>query len=138
MFNNDEARGELNGFIDSGSRLVGELRFDDTFRVDGRVEGRIHSSGRLVVGDSGEIEGEVHVAHVHVAGTIRGTVTDAEKVEIAAGGKIYGELRTRSLIVADGAILEGSCSMDESGSKTRAETEQTATETPEKIAQVSR
>ena len=79
MFKNDDARGELNGFLDSGSHLVGDLRFDDTFRVDGRFEGRIHSSGRLVVGDSGEIEGEVHVAHIHVAGTIRGTVADAEK-----------------------------------------------------------
>ena len=138
MFKNDDARGELNGFLDSGSHLVGDLRFDDTFRVDGRFEGQIHSSGRLVVGDSGEIEGEVHVAHIHVAGTIRGTVADAEKVEIAAGGKIYGELRTRSLIVADGAVLEGNCSMDESGQKIRSAPETTTTETPEKIAQVSR
>lgn len=138
MFKNDDARGELNGFLDSGSRLVGDLRFDDTFRVDGRFEGQIHSSGRLVVGESGEIEGEVHVAHVHVAGTIRGTVADAEKVEIVAGGKIYGEIRTRSLIIADGAVLEGTCSMEESGQKTHSASEPTAAETPEKIAQVSR
>ena len=117
MFKNDDASGELNGFLDSGSRLVGDLRFDDTFRVDGRIEGRIHSSGRLIVGDTGEIEGEVHVAQVHVAGTIRGTVADAEKVEIVATGKIYGELQSRSLVMADGAVLEGSCSMDESTPK---------------------
>ena len=133
MFKNDEASGELNGFLDSGSRLVGDLRFDDTFRVDGRFEGKIHSSGRLVVGDAGEIEGEVRVAHVHVAGTIRGTVADAEKVEIVASGKIYGELRTRSLIMADGAVLEGSCSMDESTSKT----EPSLVETPPKVVEKS-
>ncbi len=138
MFKNDDSRGELNGFLDSGSHLVGDLRFDDTFRVDGRLEGRIHSSGRLVVGETGEIEGEVHVAHVHVAGTIRGKVADAERVEIAAGGKIYGELRTRSLVVADGAVLEGSCSMDESTIKTAPKTESSAIETPEKVAQTSR
>lgn len=138
MFKNDDGSGELNGFLDSGSRLVGDLRFDDTFRVDGRFEGRIHSSGRLVVGDTGEIEGEVRVAHVHVAGTIRGTVADAEKVEIVASGKIYGELRTRSLIIADGAVLEGSCSMDESTSKTEPKRESSQTERPEKIAEVLR
>ena len=114
----DRSSGELNGFLDSGSRMTGDLHFEDTFRIDGRIEGRIESDGHLVVGEKGEVEGEVRVAHILVAGTIRGTVVGAQKLEISSTGKIFGEIQTRSLVVQDGAVIEGSCSMDPSEAKT--------------------
>ena len=52
-------RGDLNGFLDAGSHIDGELRFDDTFRVDGRLTGRAVSNGDLVVGENGLVEADV-------------------------------------------------------------------------------
>ncbi len=109
---NQQPRGELDGFLDGGSRLTGDLHFKDTFRVDGRLEGSIHSEGNLVIGESGEIEGEIHVARVFVAGVLRGTVRGAQRVEIGATGKIYGNIETQTLVVEDGATFEGNSSMD--------------------------
>ena len=53
MFKGDEAKGELNGFLDAGSHIQGELHFEDTFRIDGKVTGKIQSAGDLVVGERG-------------------------------------------------------------------------------------
>ena len=103
--------GELNGFVDAGSRLQGELHFDSSFRVEGKIGGTVVSDGHLVVGAGGEVEGEVRVGDVFVSGTVRGTVRAARRVQISATGRVFADLHTPSLVVEDGAIFEGSCSM---------------------------
>lgn len=106
-----KARGDLNGFLDAGSHIRGELHFDDTFRIDGRLTGKAISKGNLVVGENGEVDAEIEVGGVYVSGTVRGQVKASERIEIAAGGRVYADLHTPVLVVEDGAILEGHCSM---------------------------
>ena len=102
--------GDLNGFLDRGSHVDGELRFETSFRIDGRLTGRISSPGSLIVGDRGEVEGEVEVGRLFVSGVLRGSVT-AARIQIAPGGKVFAELNTRSLVIEDGAVFEGRCAM---------------------------
>jgi cytoskeletal protein CcmA (bactofilin family) len=107
-------RGEgstLNGFLDKGSRLKGELHFEETFRVDGRFEGKIPSGGELILGDSAEVEAEVHVARVSINGVFRGTIDASERVEIHPRARVSGEIRTPILSIEEGAFFEGSCRM---------------------------
>jgi cytoskeletal protein CcmA (bactofilin family) len=104
--------GELNGFLDKGSHLKGELHFDQTFRVDGKVTGKIVSEGDLVVGTRGEIEGEVSVGRAFVSGTVRGRLRATRRLEISSGGRVYADLETPSLVIEDGAQFEGSCAME--------------------------
>ena len=62
-----KARGEgatLNGFLDKGSHLKGELVFEETFRIDGRFEGRIPGGSELILGDSAEVDAEIHVDRI--------------------------------------------------------------------------
>lgn len=106
-----QSNGELNGFLDAGSHIKGELLFEDTFRVDGKVTGKILSDGDLVVGVGGEVEGEVAVGRVFVSGTLRGRVKTAKRLEIAAGGRVFATLETPSLVIEDGAFFEGQCAM---------------------------
>lgn len=103
--------GDLNGFLDAGSQLEGELRFDDTFRIDGRFHGTVHSDGDLIVGGGGEFDGEIEVGRVVVSGVVRGRVRARRLVEITAQGKVFAEIETPSLVVEDGAVFEGQCSM---------------------------
>ncbi len=104
-------KGDLNGFLDAGSFIDGALHFEDTFRLDGRLKGRIVSRGDLVVGERGEVDAEIEVGRIFVSGTVRGSVQAHNRVEIAAGGKLLADLETPSLIVEDGAILQGLCDM---------------------------
>lgn len=115
MFRGDGSSGELNGFLDAGSHIKGELHFDDTFRVDGKVTGQVHSKGDLVVGESGVVEGEVSAGRVFVSGTVRGKMSAEQRVEICAGGKVFAEVCTAALVIEDGAVFEGQCSMGAKG-----------------------
>ncbi len=115
MFRGDGSSGELNGFLDAGSHIKGELHFDDTFRVDGKITGQVHSKGDLVVGEGGVVEGEVSAGRVFVSGTVRGKMSAHQRVEICAGGKVFAEVSTAALVIEDGAVFEGQCSMGAQG-----------------------
>ena len=108
------ARGpeSLNGFVDAGCTIRGELEFSSYFRVDGRVEGSIRSRSELVVGEGGAVEGEIEVARCVVGGEVRGTIRAAEQVLLHAGAKVWADIHTPALVMEDGAFLEGSVAMD--------------------------
>jgi cytoskeletal protein CcmA (bactofilin family) len=118
-----EARGELNGFLDQGSRVEGELRFRDTFRVDGQVTGKVTSDGELMVGDSGNVDGEIAVGAVFISGTVKGHVRASRRVEISAKGRVVAEIETPALVIEEGAFFEGRCSMQPRSQATVAESE---------------
>lgn len=102
---------DLNGFLDSGSHVEGELRFDTSFRVDGRFTGKVNTGGDLIVGEGGEVEGELRVGQVFVSGTVRGTVRASKRIQIAPKGRVFAEIDTPALIIEDGAFFEGRCTM---------------------------
>lgn len=108
--------GELNGFLDAGSSIRGDLHFEDNFRVDGRVVGRIVSKGDLVVGKDGEVDGEVEVMNLYIFGTLRGKVKARKRVEISAGSKIFADIETETFDIDEGAQFEGHCKMRGRGS----------------------
>ena len=111
MFKSDGERGDLNGFLDAGSHIEGDLHFEDTFRIDGRLTGRVESQGELVVGEEGQVEGEVRVGRLFISGTVKGSAVAAQRVEITSRGKVKADLETPSLVIEDGAFFEGRCSM---------------------------
>lgn len=111
IFKSDGRQSDLNGFLDSGSHLEGELRFEASFRVDGKLTGIVRSEGDLIVGESGEVEGELYVGQIFVSGTVRGTIRASRRIQISPNGKVFAELDTPSLIIEDGATFEGRCAM---------------------------
>jgi cytoskeletal protein CcmA (bactofilin family) len=102
---------DLNGFLDSGSHVEGELRFETSFRVDGRFTGKVQSNGDLIIGEGGEVDGDVRAGQVFVSGTLRGTIRAGRRVQISARGKVLADLDTPSLVIEDGAFFEGRCTM---------------------------
>lgn len=111
IFKGDDVKGELNGFLDAGSHIQGELHFEDTFRVDGKVTGKIQSAGDLVVGERGEVDGEIHVGRLFVSGRVKGSAEATSRVELTAGCQVTASIKAPSLIIEDGAFFEGRCSM---------------------------
>lgn len=103
--------GELNGFLDAGCEVDGDLRFEDTFRVHGRFKGTVESEGRLIVGEGGVLEGVVAVGELHVAGRLEGRIDTTRRTEIGANGRVEGEINTPVLIIESGAFFQGQCTM---------------------------
>lgn len=111
IFKTEGERGDLNGFLDAGSHIQGDLHFEDTFRVDGKLTGKVVSDGDLVVGEQGQVEGEIQVGRIFVSGVVRGSVRASRRVEVTARGRVWADLATPSLVIEDGAHFEGRCSM---------------------------
>jgi cytoskeletal protein CcmA (bactofilin family) len=106
------AADDLNGFMDSGTELLGELRFKDTFRVDGHVKGKIVSDNTLVVGETGHIEAEIDCAVVSIRGTVKGRVHGRERIELLAGARVEATLVSPRLVIEEGAFFQGECDMN--------------------------
>lgn len=107
----------LNGFVDSGCTIRGELEFSSSFRIDGRLEGSVISKAELVVGEDGVVEGEVRVARCIVGGTVRGTITASERVVLHGSAKVWADVHAPAVVMEDGAFLEGTVAMDGTGQK---------------------
>ena len=109
-----KSRGEgatLNGFLDKGSRLKGELSFEETFRIDGKFEGVIPSGSELILGDTAEVDADIQVERISINGVLRGTVRASERVEIHPRARVQAELHTPVLRIEEGAFFQGSCDM---------------------------
>ena len=80
-----------------------------SLRVEGRIEGSIHSTGEVTVAPSGFVEGTIHAKHLVVTGKVKGMVKIAECLEIHGTGLVEGEAEVGSLVVDEGGTLEGHC-----------------------------
>ena len=112
-------RGEgsaLNGYIDKGSYIRGDLSFEETFRIDGRFEGKIRSGGELILGDDADVNADMEVGRLSVNGKLKGSVHAAERVELLAGARVLGDISTPVLRIEEGAHFEGSCQMGKESS----------------------
>ena len=127
----------LNGFVDAGCTIRGELEFAESFRLDGRVEGHVRSAAELVVGERGVVDGEIDVARCLVGGEVHGVIRASERVVLHGSAKVWADVHTPALVMEDGAFLEGRVVMGDGGGETTAtppldevETNRPTTDTP--------
>lgn len=107
-----KGKDELTGYFDQGVKITGEMEFQNTLRIDGTFQGKIRSQDLLVIGENGNVDAEIEVGVLSVHGVVRGKVRALDRLEIQKGGKVYADIATPSLLVVDGGILQGNCSME--------------------------
>lgn len=103
--------GNLNTIIGKGSSFEGNLNVEQSLRVDGRVKGQITTTDSLVIGKEGEIEGEINTKNAVIGGRVRAKVNASGKVVLESKAIFIGEMKTARLVIDDGAVFEGRCSM---------------------------
>lgn len=101
----------VNSVIGKGTEFEGTIRTRETFRVEGLVKGHIISEGTLIIGNGGKVDGRIDAADILVGGEAYGELYATNKVEANSSGRIYGNIHTKSLIVDERAIFEGTCEM---------------------------
>src|ERR1043166_5863278 len=108
----DIKEGRLSGFVGHGTTLTGETNFHAMLRVDGHLVGTVSSdSGTLIVGTNGQVDANVSVAAAMVNGAVNGDIVATEKLQLGRTARVLGNIQAPRLIIEEGAILEGSCSM---------------------------
>ena len=93
------------------AQVTGKLVFSTPTRIEGKLKGELRASDVLVIGTQAVVHANVHAAKLVVLGEVHGTVTGALRVEICPGGRVYGEIETRALVVREGALFEGRSKM---------------------------
>ncbi len=108
----DIKEGRLSGFVGNGTVLTGETTFQAMLRIDGHLTGSITSKdGTLIIGSSGQVDANVKVAAAVINGTVNGDIIATERLELGRTARVAGNIQTPRLMIDEGAILEGSCSM---------------------------
>jgi cytoskeletal protein CcmA (bactofilin family) len=111
IFKSEGKQSDLNGFLDNGSNVTGELRFQTSFRVDGKFSGTVMSEGELIVGQGGEVDGDLRVGQIVISGTVSGTIRASRRIHLSSSGKLLAEIDTPVLIIDEGGFFQGRCSM---------------------------
>ena len=94
-----------------GADITGNVRATNG-KIQGNIEGKIDCADQLEVGDTGRLNSDVTVGkRVSIAGKVTGNVTCGGVIELLSTAQISGNIRARSLVIEEGAVLNGSCSM---------------------------
>jgi cytoskeletal protein CcmA (bactofilin family) len=104
-------RREVNAFMGAETFFEGKLTYTGAVRLDGRFKGVIRSDDTLIVGETGRIEGELHVGITIIQGEMVGNVYGKERVELHHPGRMIGNITAPVVIMDEGAVFEGNCKM---------------------------
>jgi cytoskeletal protein CcmA (bactofilin family) len=110
MRNSAPESGTVN-IIGAGTSIEGDVVSGGDIRIDGNLKGTVKVRGKLVIGPSGTVEGEVTCQNADVSGSIRGKVSVSDLLALKSTGKISGEISCGKLAIEPGADFSGSCSM---------------------------
>jgi len=97
--------------ISTGTKITGEIVAEGDIRIDGYLKGNIKTKGRLVIGTSGSIEGEIICGSIEISGNFNGKLSSAELLTLKATAVVTGEITTTRLSVEPGSLFTGTCQM---------------------------
>jgi cytoskeletal protein CcmA (bactofilin family) len=92
----------------------GTMHFKNSLRINGDYTGKIEAQGLLVLGPESKMKGDIVCDEIIVGGEVRGNITAKKRLELLDSAKLYGDIRTAKLKIADGVVFEGKCEMTQS------------------------
>ena len=108
--NNDYDTNSINT-IGTGTTVTGDIVSDGDFRIVGKLIGTIHSKGKVVIGKTGSVEGEVICANADVSGMVKGSVKVDALLNLTASSNVEGDVVTAKIAIEAGANFSGQCHM---------------------------
>ena len=107
--------------IGNEAYFQGTLTAKGSLRIDGRVDGSVVDAKTVTIGKSGKVKGDISCEVCYVCGEVRGNITALDHVEAQAGCRIDGDIRSPKIMVEEGALFNGSCTMDNARTAERKE-----------------
>jgi len=108
---NSKPQSRIDCLIGAGTTVEGNIEFTGGLRVDGKVRGNVTAAegkpGTLVLSEQAQIEGEIHVSHVVINGTVIGPVYAVEYVELQPRANVTGDVHYKTLEMQLGAVVQG-------------------------------
>jgi len=93
------------------TRYVGKIDTDEPILIQGPVEGDIHSSSEVEVGETGSVKATISARSIIISGRVIGDCTASDKLELRASGKLTGSIHAARIVIAEGAEFKGTSQM---------------------------
>jgi cytoskeletal protein CcmA (bactofilin family) len=113
MAKNNETETVAINLISIGTDITGDIRSNGDIRIDGSLTGTLSTKGKVVIGQTGRVKGEVFCKNSEVAGTVEGKITVNQLLILKASSKIQGDIATLKLSIEPGAVFSGNCKMND-------------------------
>ncbi len=117
MMKNKEVEVPSLNLLSSGTVVKGEINLNGDFRLDGSFIGTINCKGKVVVGPTGNIQGEIICQNADFSGEVKATVKVAELLTLKETARFTGDITTNKLSIEPGAKFSGNCIMEGTGIK---------------------
>jgi cytoskeletal protein CcmA (bactofilin family) len=98
--------------LGAGTSVKGEITANGDFRIDGTLIGTITAKGKLVIGATGNVEGEINCQNADFSGVINANVNVTELLSLKSTAKLNGDITVNKLSIEPGAQFSGSCNMN--------------------------
>ncbi len=103
--------GNLDTVLGAGANVHGVLKSDGNIRVDGILQGKIETTGNVVIGPSAKVVADISANSVQVWGHVQGNIQADGRLEILSTGRVFGELCVAALMIDKGGLFRGQCYM---------------------------
>jgi len=111
MAKTNEMENHTINLIGTGTIIEGNIVSNGDIRIDGNLKGNLTTKGKVIIGDTGKVSGEVNCKNFEVEGSVDGKVIVAELLSLRAKSKILGDIITSKLAIEPGAVFTGKCDM---------------------------
>jgi cytoskeletal protein CcmA (bactofilin family) len=101
----------INTIIGKNAAIEGKLEIQGHLRIDGLVKGHIKCNETVTIGPEGRVEADIETSMAVIAGEVTGNINAEERLELQAKSVVKGDIKTKSLVVEQGALFQGSCLM---------------------------
>jgi cytoskeletal protein CcmA (bactofilin family) len=108
----DQQGGEVT-IVGQGAKLEGTVVSAGSLRIDGQVRGQINAEGDVLLSPQSQVEADIRAQNVVVAGRFKGTILVKGRAELARGGRVDGDITSKTLVVEEGGIFQGQSIMDQ-------------------------
>jgi cytoskeletal protein CcmA (bactofilin family) len=98
--------------IGNEAYFQGTLTAKGSLRIDGRVDGSIVDAKIVTIGKTGKVKGDISCEICYVCGEVKGNITALDHAEALSGSRVDGDLRSPKIMLEEGAVFNGNCSMD--------------------------
>ncbi|HSL11245.1 MAG TPA: polymer-forming cytoskeletal protein [Actinomycetota bacterium] len=100
--------------VGAGARLEGTVVSAGSLRIDGQIKGQINADGDVTLSPQSQVEADIRAQNVSVAGRFKGNIIVKSKAHLASGGRIDGNITSKTLVVEEGGTFHGQSIMDAS------------------------
>jgi cytoskeletal protein CcmA (bactofilin family) len=116
----DGQNGEVT-IVGQGAKLEGTVVSAGSLRIDGQVKGQVNADGDVMLSPQSQVEADIRAQNVSVAGRFKGSIVVKGRAEINRGGRVDGNVTSKTLVVEEGAIFQGQSIMDQQAAQAQAQ-----------------